>query len=130
MSSSPEDLQALIDALAFSVTFCPRRSVTAKTKMIIVLVTDYPAATFSCSSWRGAGHWTQGFTSIEAISLLITPLSAETAGSWSVMLQRNSQMQSGSVGYAELHSHTPYWCLPLAMGVRSMGVHSPAGALA
>ena len=106
-ASLPQQLQALIDALAaFCHTLHMQVSV-AKTKSMVVSAGSSPSATFTCNgelieqvqSFKYLGLH---FHASGNISHLIRPLKAKATGAWTVVQRRHSQLQCGNTVHLKL----------------------------
>jgi len=145
LASSPQHLQALIDAL---VSYCATLHIkisVAKTKGMVVSKSlarsPTPAAiVFTCNglpvervdTFKYLGlhfHASEG-----DISHIITPLKAKAAGSWAVVQQRhsnsaeNSQLQCGNTVNLTLFLLQGILVPSLHYGCELWGMHSPRGA--
>ncbi len=138
LASSPQHLQALIDALvAYCATLHMEISVT-KTKVMVVSKPSArsPAPTtpiFTCNGLPVGRVDTFKYLGLHFhasgdISHIITPLKAKAAGSWAVVQQRHSQLQCGNTVNLKLFLLRSILVPSLHYGCELWGMHSPSGA--
>ena len=137
LAGSPQDLQALIDALVGYCATLHMEISVAKTKVMVVSrsqarLPGLEAAVFTCNGLlveQGDTLKYLGlhFHSSGGISHLITPLKAKAAGSWAVVQQRHSQLQCGNTVNLKLFLLQGILAPSLHYGCELWGMHTPRG---
>ncbi|DBB02820.1 TPA: hypothetical protein ACH3X1_016715 [Trebouxia sp. C0004] len=120
MASSPEHLQALIDALSSYCAILHMEISVLKTKVMVVSPVPAPAVAFSCNdnpieqvtSFKYLGlHFHQS----GAVAHLVTPIRSKAGGSWAAVQRRHSLLQGGTCIYIYCRLS---WCLSCCMAVK------------
>ncbi|KAL3138694.1 hypothetical protein ABBQ32_14201 [Trebouxia sp. C0010 RCD-2024] len=135
MASSPEQLQALIDALAACCAALHMEVSVPRTKVMVVSDVPMVPVAFTCigypveqvTSFKYLGlHFHQS----GAISHVIHPIKAKAGGSWASVQRRHSLLQCGKA--INLHLRLLHAVLVPVMqyGCEIWGMHSPHVAAA
>lgn len=137
MASSPEHLQALIDALVVYCAALHMEINVSKTKVMVVAkpaarAAPRMAAVFTCGGLPVQQVDTFKYLGLHfhesgSISHLITPLKAKAARSWAVVQQRHSQLQCGKTVNLTLSLLQSILVPSLHYGCQLWGMHSPTG---
>ena len=135
LASSPEHLQALIDALAAYCATLHMEISVPKTKVMIVSAVPAPAVTFTCN-----GNPVEQVTTFNYLGLhfhqsgsihhLITPIKSRAGGSWAAVQRRHSLLQCGNTVSLHLHLLQAILVPVLQYGCQIWGMHSPRVAVA
>ena len=120
LASSPEQLQALIDALAASCATLQMEISVPKTKVMVV--SAVPVATLK---YLGLHFHQSG-----SIAHLVMPIRSKAGGSWAAVQRRNSLLQCGSTISLHLHLLQAILVPVLQYGCQIWGMHSPQVAAA
>ena len=111
LASSPEQLQALIDALAAYCATLQMEISVPKTKVMVVSAVSAPAVNFTCNgnllnrveqvaTFKYLGlHFHQS----GSIAHLVTPIKARVGGSWAAVQRRHSLLHCGNTVNLHLH---------------------------
>ena len=108
LASSPEQLQALIDALAAYCATLQMEISVPKTKVMIVSAVLAPVVPFTCNgnpveqvaTFKYLGlHFHQS----GSIAPLVTPIKSKAGGSWAAVQRRHSLLQCGNTISLHLH---------------------------
>ena len=135
LTSSLEQLQALIDALAAYCATLHMEISVPKTKVMVVSAAPTPSQAFTCNgnpieqvvTFKYLGlHFHQS----GSLAHLITPIKSRAGGSWAAVQRRHSLLQCGNT--VKLHLHLLQAILVPAMqyGCQIWGMHSPRVAMA
>ena len=101
LASSPEQLQALIDALAAYCATLQMEISVPKTKVMVVTAVPAPVVAFTCNgnpveqvaTFKYLGlHFHQS----GSIAHLVTPIKSKAGGSWAAVQRRHSLLQCGN----------------------------------
>ncbi len=129
MASSPEHLQALIDALSSYCAVLHMEISVLKTKVMIVSPVPAPAVAFSCNdnpieqvtSFKYLGlHFHQ----TGAVAHLVTPIKSKAGGSWAAVQRWHSLLQCGKTINLHLHLLQAVLVSVLLYGCQVWGMHS------
>ncbi len=107
MASSPEHLQALIDALSSYCAILHMEISVLKTKVMVVSPVPAPAVAFcngnpieQVTSFKYLGlHFHQS----GAVAHLVTPIKSKAGGAWAAVQRRHSLLQCGKTINLHLH---------------------------
>ena len=135
MASSPEHLQALIDALGVFCNMLHMEISVAKTRVMVVSKAVCPSAVFTCNlqpieQVQTFKYLGLHFHASGDISYLINPLRAKAAGSWAVVQRMHSQLQCGNTVNLKLQLLQSILIPSIHYGCELWGMHSPNAALA
>ena len=135
MASSPEHLQALIDALYSYCAILHMMISVPKTKIMVVSPVPAPAVAFSCNDnpieqvntfkYLGLHSCQSG-----AVTHLISPIKSKAGGSWATVQGRHSLLQCGRTINLHLHLLQAVLVPVLQYGCQVWGMHSPSVAAA
>ena len=135
MASSPEQLQALLEALCSYCAMLHMEISVPKTKIMIVSPVPVTAATFSCNGnpveqvptfkYLGLHFHESG-----ALMHLINPIKSKAGGSWAAVQRRHSLLQCGNTVNLQLHLLQAILVPVLQYGCQVWGMHSPRVATA
>ena len=135
LASSPEQLQALIDALAAYCATLQMEISVPKTKVMVMSAMPAPAVGFTCNGnpveqvatfkYHGLHFHQSG-----SIAHLVTPIRARAGGSWAVVQRRHSLLQCGNTVNLHLHLLQAILVPALQYGCQIWGMHSPHAAVA
>ncbi|DBA94454.1 TPA: hypothetical protein ACH3X1_002049 [Trebouxia sp. C0004] len=108
MASSPEHLQALIDALSSYCAILHMEISILKTKVMVVSPVPVPAVAFSCNGNPVEQVTTFKYLGLHfhqsgAVAHLITPIKSKAGGSWAAVQRRHSLLQCGKTISLHLH---------------------------
>ena len=135
LASSPEQLQALIDALAAYCATLQMEISVPKTKVMVVSAVPAPAVGFTCNgnpveqvaTFKYLGlHFHQS----GSIAHLVTPIKARAGGSWAAVKRRHSLLQCGNTVNLHLHLLQAILVPAVQDGWQIWGMHSPRAAVA
>ncbi len=135
MASSPEHLQALIDALSSYCAILHMEISVLKTKVMVVSPVPAPAVAFLCNgnpieqvtSFKYLGlHFHQS----GAVAHLVTPIKSKAGGAWAAVQRRHSLLQCGKTINLHLHLLQAVLVSVLLYGCQVWGMHSPRVAAA
>ncbi len=135
MASSPEHLQALIDALSSYCAVLHMEISVLKTKVMVVSPVPAPAVAFLCNgnpieqvtSFKYLGlHFHQS----GAVAHLVTPIKSKAGGAWAAVQRRHSLLQCGKTINLHLHLLQAVLVSVLLYGCQVWGMHSPRVAAA
>ena len=130
VASSPEQLQALIDALSSYCAMLHMEISVPKTKVMVVSRVPLSAAAFSCN-----GNLVEQVSSFKYLGLhfhesgalvhLINPVKSKAGGSWAAVQRRHSLLQCGKTVHLQLHLLQAVLVPVLQYGCQIWGMHSP-----
>lgn len=131
--SWPEQLQALIDALAAYCATVRLEISVLKTKVMVVSPMPAPIVTMTCNgnpveqvaTFRYLGLHQSG-----SIAHLIAPIKSKPGGSWAAVQRRHSLLQCGNTINLHLHLLQAILVPVLQYGCQIWGMHSPRVAVA
>ena len=108
MASTPEQLQALIDALAAYCVTLPMEISVPKTKVMIVSAVLAPVVPFTCNGNHVEQVATFKYLGLHfhqsgSIAPLVTPIKSRAGGSWAAVQRRHSLLQCGNTINLHLH---------------------------
>ncbi len=135
MASSPEHLQALVDAMSSYCAILHMEISVLKTKVMVVSPVPAPAVAFLCNanpieqviSFKYLGlHFHQS----GAVAHLVTPIKSKAGGSWAAVQRRHSLLQCGKNINLHLHLLQAVLVSVLLYGCQVWGMHSPCVAAA
>jgi len=132
MAGTPQQLQALLDALASYCSILHMEISVAKTKVMIVAADASSPATFVCN-----GQPVEQVTSFKYLGLhfhqsgqvshLIHPVKIKANGAWAQVQRRHSLLECGSSVSIHLHLLQAILVPALHYGCEVWGMHSPSG---
>jgi hypothetical protein len=135
LASSPEQLQALINALAVYCATLQMEISVPKTKVMIVSAVPAPVVPFTCN-----GNPVEQVTTFKYLGLhfhqsgcvapLVTPIKSKAGGSWAAVQRRHSLLQCGNTVNLHLHLLQAILVPVLQYGCQIWGMHSPRVAAA
>ena len=130
LASSPEQVQALIDALAAYCTTLQMEISVPKTKVMVVSAVPAPVVTFTCN-----GHPVEQVATFKYLGLhfhqsgsvahLVMPIRSKAGGSWAAVQRRHSLLQCGNTISLHLHLLQAILLPVLRCGCQIWGMHSP-----
>ena len=130
VASSPEQLQALIDALSSYCAMLHMEISVPKTKVMVVSRVPLSAAAFSCN-----GNLVEQVSTFKYLGLhfhesgalvhLINPVKSKAGGSWAAVQRRHSLLQCGKTVHLQLHLLQAVLVPVLQHGCQIWGMHSP-----
>ena len=130
MASSPEQLQALIDALAVYCATSRMEISEPKTKVMVVSAVPAPAVYFTCN-----GNTVEQVATYEYLGLhfhqsgsivhLVIPIKARAGGSWAAVQRHHSLLQCGNTVNLHLHLLQAIMVPVLQCGRQIWDMHSP-----
>ena len=133
LASSPEQLQALIDALAAYCTTLQMEISVPKTKVMVVTAMAAPVVAFTCNGNPAEQVATFKYLGLHfhqsgSIVHLVTPIKSKAGGSWAAVQRCHSLLQCGAMAIplaCICACCKLSWCLSYSMGARS-GVCQPS----
>ena len=130
LDSSPEQLQALIDALAAYCATLHMEISVPKTKVMIVSAAPAPPQTFSCNGSPVEQVTTFKYLGLHfhqsgSIARLVEPIKSKAGGSWAVVQRRHSLLQCGNTVNLHLYLLQTTLVPVLQYGCEIWGMHSP-----
>ena len=130
VASSPEQLQALIDALSSYCAMLHMEISVPKTKVMVVSCVPLSAAAFSCN-----GNLVEQVSTFKYLGLhfhesgalvhLINPVKSKAGGSWAAVQRRHSLLQCGKSVHLQLHLLQAVLVPVLQCGFQIWGMQSP-----
>ncbi len=135
MASSPEQLQALIDALSSYCAILHMEISVPKTKVMVVSPVPAPAVVFSCNDNTFEQITTFKYLGLHfhqsgAVAHLVSPINSKAGGSWAAVQRRHSLLQCGRTINLHLHLLQAVLVPVLQYGCQVWGMHSPRVAAA
>ena len=135
LASSPERLQALIDALAAYCATLQMEISVPKTKVMVVSAVPAPVVTFTCNGNAVEQVATFKYLGLHfhqsgSIAHLVTPIKSKAGGSWAAVQRRHSLLQCGNTISLHLHLLQAILVPVLQYGCQIWGMHSPRVAAA